>query len=238
MTHPAPWFGPYVAPLLAVAAATVDEDGALIEANRGFLRLIMAEQGQATGRRVARFFRQPDFATLVGAAADADGKVYHGLLTIEDDAGRTRSLRARVWRAGKRLRILAEYEIEELEGLYDKVLEFNRDYAAAQLRLAQTNLQLQQREAQILGASLTDPLTGVGNRRRLDQALAAEVGRVERTGEALCAFIADLDHFKRINDAYGHEAGDDALATSGGLLRRETGRPTSSRGSAARNSSR
>ena len=46
----------------------------------------------------------------------------------------------------ERIHLLAEYEIEELEELYDKMLELNRDYATAQHLLAQTNLKLQQRE--------------------------------------------------------------------------------------------
>ena len=118
--------------------------------------------------------------------------------------------------------MLAEYDVAELEQLYDTVLALNREYANAQLELAQINLKLQQREAQILAISLTDPLTGIGNRRRLEQALATEVNRAERTGGSLSAFIADLDHFKRINDRYGHEAGDKVLAAFGEVLRRRT----------------
>jgi two-component system, cell cycle response regulator len=106
--------------------------------------------------------------------------------------------------------------------LYDTVLELNRDYAGAQFELAQTNLKLQQREAQILAVSLTDPLTGVGNRRRLEQALAQELIRAQRTGGRLCAVMADLDHFKCVNDTYGHEAGDKVLAAFSDLLRRST----------------
>jgi two-component system, cell cycle response regulator len=86
------------------------------------------------------------------------------------------------------------------------VLERNHEYAEAQLDLAHINHKLQQREAQIVASSLTDPLTGVGNRRRLEQALAAEISRANRTGTRLCAIMADLDHFKRVNDTYGHAA--------------------------------
>jgi two-component system cell cycle response regulator len=133
-----------------------------------------------------------------------------------------RTLRARVWRLDSRLRLLAEYDIEELERLNEKMLDLNRDYANAQLELAQANLKLQQREAQIVALTLTDSLTGLGNRRRLEQSLATEINRAQRTGGSLCAFMADLDHFKRINDTFGHEAGDKVLAAFGELLRGET----------------
>jgi two-component system cell cycle response regulator len=217
-----PWFAPELEPLLAIATATLDEDGNLIEANAGFLRLINVDGSPPIGARIARFFIQPDFTTLVRQHGGADGEIHAGLLTIGDRSGRIRTLRARIWRVDRHLRVLAEHDIEEMERLSDTVLELNRDYAQAQFSLVQINLKLQQREAQIVASSLTDPLTGVGNRRRLDQALAAEIGRCERTGGTLSAFIADLDHFKQVNDTYGHEAGDAVLAAFGGLLRQRT----------------
>jgi two-component system cell cycle response regulator len=219
------WFSPDLQPLLAVAVATLDEQGTLLEANAGFLRLIKAHGPPAIGALTARFFLQPDFAALLQAPEDADGLIHRGLLTLGDPLRDQRSLDSRVWRVNGQVRLLAEYDVDDLERLYDIVIELNRDYAKAQFELAQTNLKLQQREAEIRAVSLTDPLTGVGNRRRLEQALECEVSRTARTGEPCSAFMADLDHFKHINDTNGHEAGDGVLVAFGDLLRRET-RPT------------
>jgi two-component system, cell cycle response regulator len=216
------WFPAELDRVLAVALATVDEQGTLIEANAGFLKLISAEISRSIGTRMARFFIQPTLAALIELRAGADGTVYRGLLTIGDYTGLTRTLRAHVWRTDNSLRLVAEYDIEELERLNDTVLSLNREYAQAQLDLALINHKLQQREAQIVAASLTDPLTGVGNRRRLEQALLAETGRAELTGTKLSVFMADLDHFKMINDDCGHEAGDKVLMAFGDLLRRNT----------------
>jgi two-component system cell cycle response regulator len=216
-----PWIAPELQPLLAIVMAVLDENGTLIEANAGFLRLFAVE-GALLGTHVERFFIQPDFSTLVRTQIGTDGEIHRGLLTLGDAGVRTRSLTGLVRRVDERLHLLAEYDVAELEQLYDVVLELNRDYANAQFELAQTNLRLRQREAEIVAVSLTDPLTGVGNRRRLDQAMAAEIARAARSGTKLCAFIADLDHFKRVNDTYGHEAGDNVLAAFGGLLRRST----------------
>lgn len=66
--------------------------------------------------------------------------------------------------------------------------------------------------------SLTDHLTGVGNRRSLDQKLAHEISRVRRYGGKLSFLIADLDNFKSINDEFGHEAGDTALRTAAEIM--------------------
>ena len=56
-----------------------------------------------------------------------------------------------------------------------------------------------------------DPLTGLANRRGFDDALQELLGAANRTGEPLSAALLDLDHFKRINDTDGHEAGDRVL---------------------------
>lgn len=66
--------------------------------------------------------------------------------------------------------------------------------------------------------SLTDPLTGVGNRRNLDQSLANEVSRVRRYGGKLSFLIADMDDFKAINDVLGHDAGDAALRSVAAVM--------------------
>ncbi len=58
---------------------------------------------------------------------------------------------------------------------------------------------------------LTDPLTGVGNRRMLELRLDDEILRARRYRRALTAVYFDLDHFKRVNDSYGHDVGDAVL---------------------------
>ncbi len=61
------------------------------------------------------------------------------------------------------------------------------------------------------GGQLFDPLTGLLNRLEMFPLLKKEQARVERTGQKCTLALADLDHFKRINDTYGHEAGDSVL---------------------------
>ena len=66
--------------------------------------------------------------------------------------------------------------------------------------------------------SLTDPLTGLANRRWLEQRLDEELDRVRRYGRPLCLAILDMDRFKLVNDRLGHAAGDDALRKLAALL--------------------
>jgi len=75
--------------------------------------------------------------------------------------------------------------------------------------------------AQVLEFSLTDPLTGVYNRRYFDLFLANEVDRSRRFGRGLAVILVDIDDLKRFNDSYGHPAGDQALIFAAQCLEKQ-----------------
>jgi diguanylate cyclase (GGDEF)-like protein len=60
-------------------------------------------------------------------------------------------------------------------------------------------------------AAFTDHLTGLANRRRFERQLEREVARTRRFNRPFCLLMLDIDHFKRVNDTHGHDAGDDVL---------------------------
>jgi diguanylate cyclase (GGDEF)-like protein len=64
---------------------------------------------------------------------------------------------------------------------------------------------------EIMRLASTDPLTGVANRRHFMERAAAEVERARRSGQALSLLMVDADHFKKVNDTYGHDVGDAVL---------------------------
>ncbi len=70
-----------------------------------------------------------------------------------------------------------------------------------------------------------DSLTGLSNRRRFDEGLDAEWRRGYRTVHPLALLMVDIDHFKQINDTYGHRAGDHCLQALAGLLQQTARRP-------------
>ena len=75
-----------------------------------------------------------------------------------------------------------------------------------------------QLETELRHMAFHDPLTGAHNRRSFMQTLTQEVHRVQRTGEVGALLMLDIDHFKRVNDTYGHDAGDDVLKHLVGVL--------------------
>ncbi len=71
--------------------------------------------------------------------------------------------------------------------------------------------ELRQLQSELSALALHDPLTGLANRRLLEELLNAKLARTQRNGEPLAIAFLDLDGFKRINDTYGHSAGDVVL---------------------------
>jgi diguanylate cyclase (GGDEF)-like protein len=78
---------------------------------------------------------------------------------------------------------------------------------------------LQQREQKLQEQAISDPLTGLYNRRYLSEFLPRELARSGRSETSVAAILIDLDHFKRVNDSFGHEAGDMVLMAVGSLLK-------------------
>lgn len=86
---------------------------------------------------------------------------------------------------------------------------------AESIKLALSHLEL---EDELRTQALRDALTGLFNRRYLDDVLTRELERCRRQGETFTVAMLDLDHFKRVNDDFGHEAGDAVLRGLGALL--------------------
>jgi diguanylate cyclase (GGDEF)-like protein len=93
---------------------------------------------------------------------------------------------------------------DERNNLEDRVLHRT-------LELLTVNSKLEQ-------LATTDPLTGIANRRRMTEQISKELDRARRYKHPLALLMVDIDHFKRINDTYGHEVGDQAIVAVAGAL--------------------
>ena len=101
--------------------------------------------------------------------------------------------------------LVLSYFVKEREKAHQVALH-------AKLELEHSNKQLLENEAKIREMMLTDWLTGAANRRYLDEQLKTEINRKRRYGGYLSIIMTDLDHFKRINDNYGHDKGDAVIS--------------------------
>jgi diguanylate cyclase (GGDEF)-like protein len=94
----------------------------------------------------------------------------------------------------------------------------NAELDALNISLTEANLQKTMLLDQLERQTYEDALTGLANRRRLEQRLADEFALALRHGRPLAVAMADLDHFKAVNDRYSHAVGDAALRATAKLL--------------------
>jgi two-component system chemotaxis response regulator CheY len=106
---------------------------------------------------------------------------------------------------------------DDLEGRLiaaQRVTSLHRELAHQRTNLEDVNNEL-------TDIARRDPLTGLGNRRALEEDLELLEARVSRYGHQYCMALVDVDHFKSFNDTYGHQAGDEILQAVASELRRE-----------------
>lgn len=85
-------------------------------------------------------------------------------------------------------------------------------------RVLQRTLELLMANTRLEELATTDPLTGLANRRKMTEQIGKELDRVRRLRHPLALLMVDIDLFKRINDTYGHEAGDRAIVGVSAML--------------------
>ncbi|PTU31650.1 hypothetical protein CJD38_10050 [Stenotrophobium rhamnosiphilum] len=98
----------------------------------------------------------------------------------------------------------------------------------AQSRLRSANAELERRVEEIRALqtmlqeqAIRDPLSGLYNRRYLDETLERELARAQREGYPVSIVMGDIDHFKKLNDTYGHQAGDEVIRMAARSLREQ-----------------
>ncbi|WP_111978254.1 sensor domain-containing diguanylate cyclase [Algibacillus agarilyticus] len=114
---------------------------------------------------------------------------------------------------------LIEVQIEQQEELEAMVQERTFELEVTLRELQEKNQELEEK-------STLDPLTGIRNRRFFDKKLLAEYRRSRREQTCLTVIMLDIDHFKRVNDTYGHQAGDDVIRQVAKIAESLLKRPT------------
>lgn len=109
--------------------------------------------------------------------------------------------------SGDQLASLVSTLMEDNKRMAETTRELNQGLMDSQKQIATLNQELEEVQTQCM----RDPLTAIANRRAFDERLEREVCAAAETGEKLCLALADIDHFKNVNDTYGHQVGDAVL---------------------------
>lgn len=115
--------------------------------------------------------------------------------------------------------------LEIVGGLLDSTRAMRRFVSSLQESLQENKREveaLRKELKRIKEEAITDPLTGLRNRKGLFSAIEKAISDLKRSKQSLCLLMIDVDHFKRINDSYGHLLGDKVLQLIGKTLRQRT----------------
>ena len=107
----------------------------------------------------------------------------------------------------------------ELRRSREQLQRYGRQLEEANRQLEDRNERLNEAIEQLHMAAMTDPLTGLRNRRYMTMKIQEEMVRFKRSQRLFSLVIGDIDHFKQVNDQYGHECGDEVLRRVADTLR-------------------
>ncbi len=163
-------------------------------------------------RAALRYMQQAHslYQTLVGRSSRAGFialQAAHEYEVAQADRDRAREAHEKAERDRQRLAALND-------ALEERMAETQRLNSALQHKMAEAEALQRQLHEQ----AVHDPLTGLYNRRFLSEAAASRIELAHRTRSPLCIVLIDIDHFKHVNDAHGHEGGDRVLVEFARLL--------------------
>ncbi|MCW8890862.1 MAG: GGDEF domain-containing protein [Sedimenticola sp.] len=197
-------------------------NGDVLESNAGF-RTLQSDDHSKEGWNCSECFVNPTLAQLKTTATPATDQapIYQGVLTLCFPGHQYQSVEAMVFLQDGLFFLVAEYNVEELGQLNTQVTALNDELTRMQRELVRSNHKLEEQRELYRMASITDVLTGLYNRRHFIESLTEEMERCDRFNKALSLILCDIDHFKRVNDTYGHDQGDAVLCAFSALIKKE-----------------
>jgi len=197
------------------AVLVLDADGVIVDANQSAERLLATPDG-LVGRSADRTLRRwPEVLELCREDAPARGDARLSERPLRAVDVRSAPLHDRRGHLYARLVVLRDITPR---------VHAERELQRANARLQQQLGEIERLHDELHERAIRDPLTGLFNRRYLEETLPREVARAARDGRPLALLLLDVDRFKEINDRSGHQAGDAVLQTLGDLLRSVTRR--------------
>jgi diguanylate cyclase (GGDEF)-like protein len=207
----------------AVFALLVAPDGTIRARNPAGHRTFPVDPAKNAGSSIWDYLLCSDTQSLRQRLSD-QGAPRHGCLLLNLDWGQNNPVTIEVGfvRCAGVTLLLGTEEHRHDSDFRTEVLQQTGDLSVMMREAAQKNRELKNANETIERLARTDALTGLNNRRTLEEALQREIARAGRMGESLSVIIADLDHFKSVNDDYGHATGDHVLAGAASVFASQT----------------
>jgi diguanylate cyclase (GGDEF)-like protein len=164
------------------------------------------------------FLKQEEEFKLVWPKACNDERVFEAIKQLDKDYGY-------VLTNDDKIGAFPLYSENEITGCIvarstiEKLSKRDIDYLEQLTRQAAATINRANTYSTILQYATLDALTNLNNRRQFETRLGQEIAIAKRQNNPLCAMMIDIDFFKRVNDTYGHSAGDEVLRTVAGLIK-------------------
>jgi len=197
----------------------LDLDKLIMDGNHGFARLL--GQARTWRRQPLASLLVPESLAALQAFPDA-GNECQLRLTFQTGTAGMLTLTCQVAHHGTGYIIFGEKPLPSQHEVILQLSNLNNELTNISRELAQKNRELAKANAAITQLLRTDALTGLANRRFLMETLATVMSAAQRHRLPLSLIMVDLDHFKSINDTWGHDVGDAVLQGFGRLLQQVT----------------
>jgi diguanylate cyclase (GGDEF)-like protein/PAS domain S-box-containing protein len=196
----------------------------IIQANPSFGTILGCNPDDVTGSRIDRFSPDGEMSLVREHLATLDDEVVE---STELDTQAIKADGTAIWLRWTASAVRTrDGEIEYYLVMLQDVSErrstedtLKAAYAEMEVLVAQRTAELQAANQRLSNEAVSDPLTGLYNRRYLADFVERELSRTRRSGNRMVFVIIDIDHFKRINDTFGHDAGDHVLREVSAYLR-------------------
>lgn len=203
-----------------VFALLLSPDGTICERNPAAQRIFPADLAGGTVSKLWDYLVCSDAEHMrirLSESESANDASFH--LNLVDGEQSPVTWDARLLRCDGSFLLLATEEQRRDALFQNEILRITNDLSIAVREAAQKNRELKNANETIEKLARIDGLTGLANRRMLEETLPREAARANRLNESLSVIFVDVDHFKPINDEFGHKAGDQVLAQLGTIIK-------------------
>ena len=208
-------FWQYIETLSSIAVVILDTRKTILYGNHGFLRLVGLNEIES-GRNIEEFLIPESNDALIFPQAHVFEETR---LNFKTASSIVHSLTCYMFNAGDGLVLFCEKPMPLASEVIEKISDLNTEISKIARELQHKNRELERANATITRLMNTDPLTGIANRRCFMENFSRFFSAAVRHDAPLSLVMADLDHFKKINDTWGHDAGDEVLKAFSAILR-------------------